>query len=139
MQHLVAFQSTPLLPPPAAELDPRTIRNLVAFAARHHVTLLPQQQTFGHLHHLLKHELYSPLGEVPHGTTLTAGDPAARQWVEGVADELTALFPGTLFHAGGDETWDLGKGVNRDAVAAQGQGKLWAAHMSAVADILRRQ
>jgi hypothetical protein len=139
LQHLVAFRSTPLLAPRGAELDPETLRRLVAFAAQHHVTLMPQQQTFGHLHHLLKHELYAHLGEVRHGSTLTAGDPAVYQWLEGVADELCAVFPGTLFHAGGDETWDLGKGVNRDAVTADGgQGRLWAAHMSRVADILRR-
>lgn len=139
MQHLVAFRASPLLAPKDAELDPAAIRRLVDFAARHHVTLLPQQQTFGHLHHLLKHELYSNLGEVPHGTTLTAGDPAVYRWIEGVAEEMTTLFPGTLFHAGGDETWDLGKGVNREAVESGGETRLWVDHMTRVADILRRR
>src|ERR1035441_65143 len=65
LQHLVAFRASPLLAPPDAELDGATIHRLVEFATRRHVTLLPQQQTFGHLHHLLKHEIYSDLGEVP--------------------------------------------------------------------------
>src|ERR1019366_3964061 len=123
VQHLVAFRSSPLLAPKDAERDAVPIPRLVDFAARHHVTLLPQQQTFGHLHHLLKHEIYADLGEVPHGTTLTAGDAAVYRWIEGAVEELTGLFPGALFHAGGDETWDLGKGVNREAVAAGGETK----------------
>ena len=139
MQHLVAFRASPLLAPPDAELDGTTIQRLVEFATRRHVTLMPQQQTFGHLHHLLKHEIYSDLGEVPHGTTLTAGDAAVYGWIEGAVEELTGLFPGTLFHAGGDETWDLGKGVNREAVAAGGETKLWVDHMTRVAEMLRRR
>jgi hypothetical protein len=52
--------------------------------------------------------------------------------------DLVPVFPAPWFHAGGDETWDLGKGVNREAFAAEGgPGKLWAAHMSRVAGILR--
>jgi hexosaminidase len=138
IQHLVAFRVSPLLAPKNAELEPAAIRRLVKFAARHHVTLMPQQQTFGHLHPLLRNELYANLGEVSHGSTLTAGDPAVYRWLEGVVDELANLFPGTLFHAGGDETWDLGKGVNREAVAAGGQTKLWVDHMTRVAEMLRR-
>jgi hypothetical protein len=139
MEHLVAFRATPLLAPPDAELDGATIRRLVEFAAQRHVNLLPQQETFGHLHYLLKHELYTGLGEVPHGMTLTAGDPAVYRWIEGVVEELTNLFPGTLFHAGGDETWDLGKGINREAVSGGGEGKLWVDHMTRVAEMLRRR
>jgi hypothetical protein len=139
MQHLVAFRASPLLVPKDAELDAAAIGRLVDFAARHHVALLPQQQTFGHLHHLLKHEIYTDLGEVPHGTTLTAGDPAVYRWIEGAVEELTALFPGSLFHAGGDETWDLGKGVNREAVASGGETKLWVDHMTRVAEMLRKR
>jgi hypothetical protein len=61
------------------------------------------------------------------------------RWIEGAVEELTALFPGTLFHAGGDETWDLGKGVNREAVASGGETKLWVDHMTRVAEMLRRR
>ncbi|MDR3718217.1 MAG: glycoside hydrolase family 20 zincin-like fold domain-containing protein [Bryobacteraceae bacterium] len=139
VQHLMAFRASPLMAPPGAELDGDAIRRLSEVAARNHVTLLPQQQTFGHLHHLLKHELYTDLGEAPYGTTLTAGDPAVYRWIESAVSELSALFPGTLFHAGGDETWDLGKGVNKDAVAREGQAKLWADHMTRVAEILRQK
>ncbi len=139
MQHLVAFRASPLLAPLHAELKPAAIRRLVEFAARHHVILMPQQQTFGHLHQLLKHEVYAHLGEVPHGGTLTVGDPAVYRWLEDALGELTTLFPGTLFHAGGDETYDLGKGIHREEVSRDGQAKLWAEHVTRVAEMLRRR
>ena len=138
VEHLVAFPSTPLLAPKGAELTPEAMRRMVAFSAQRHVMLMPQQETLGHLHHLLQHELYAHLGEVPYNSTVTAGDPEVYQWTREMADELGAIFPGTMFLAGGDETYDLGKGVNREAAAAQGGvGKLWASHMSQVAGILR--
>jgi hexosaminidase len=139
VQHLLAFRSSPLLAPKSAAITPESLRRLVAFASERHVSLLPQQQTFGHLHHLLKHELYTGLGEIPHGGTLTAGDPAVYQWIDGAVREWTELLPGTLFHAGGDETWDLGKGTNKEAAAAPGGTvHLWVEHMKRVAEIARR-
>lgn len=139
MEHDVPFHSTPLMVPKDAELEPDTLRRLVAFSASNHVMLLPQQQMFGHLHHMLIQELYTHLGEVPHHTTLNVGDPEVYRWLEGVADELTPIFPGPLFLAGGDETVDLGKGSNREkAQGTNGVGKLWLEHMTRVADILRR-
>lgn len=139
MEHAVSFKSTPLLAPKDAELSHESLRRLVSFAAEHHVTLLPQQQMFGHLHRLLTQELYADWGELPHQITLAAGKPEVYRWLENVADELTSDFPGTLFHAGGDETVDLGKGVNRQAaLATNGVGRLWVEHMTRVADILRK-
>jgi hypothetical protein len=138
IENLVAYPSTPLLAPKGAELEPGELRRLVAYANQRHVMLMPQQQTFGHLHYLLREELYAHLAEVPRNSTLAAGNPAVYKWIEDVADELTGIFPAPLFHAGGDETWDLGKGVNREAAKAEGGvGKLWQAHMSRVAGILR--
>jgi len=37
------------------------VKELVAYAANYHVDILPEQEAFGHLHHVLKYEIYSPL------------------------------------------------------------------------------
>ena len=42
--------------------------------AKYHITMIPEQESFGHLHHVLKFEQYSPLGETPHGAVLAPGD-----------------------------------------------------------------
>ena len=50
------------------------VRELVRYAAHYHVTIVPEQEAFGHLHHLLKYDIYTGLAETPHGHVLAPGD-----------------------------------------------------------------
>jgi N-acetyl-beta-hexosaminidase len=52
-------------------LTPDEIRELVAYAKSYHIELVPEQQTFGHLHKALKYEKYNPLAETPYGDVLS--------------------------------------------------------------------
>ena len=50
MEHTFASRSHPLVAPEGGSLTPSEIRELVAYARRYHIELVPEQQTFGHLH-----------------------------------------------------------------------------------------
>ena len=67
MEHTFASESHPLIGPAGGSLTPDEIRELVAYARRYHVELVPEQQTFGHLHKALRLEKYSDLAETPYG------------------------------------------------------------------------
>src|SRR6202051_3992471 len=67
MEHVFDFASQPLVAPKEAALTPQEINALVDYAKKLYVTILPEQQTFGHLHHMLKYELYADVAERPHG------------------------------------------------------------------------
>jgi N-acetyl-beta-hexosaminidase len=75
MEHVFDFQTQPLVSPRNATKDvakdaaltPAEIKELVEYAGRYYITLLPEQQAFGHLHQFLKYEIYSELAETPHG------------------------------------------------------------------------
>jgi hexosaminidase len=58
MEHVFNFASQPLVAPKEAALTPQEINALVDYAKKLDVTILPEQQTFGHLHHMLKYEIY---------------------------------------------------------------------------------
>ena len=47
------------------------IGELIAYAKQFHVEIIPQQQTFGHLHYILRQELYASLGEKHGGQILS--------------------------------------------------------------------
>jgi hypothetical protein len=97
----------------------------VDYAAQYHITIVPEQESFGHLHNLLKYEQFSALGETPHGSVLAPGETAALPLIGGWFSELAAVFPGPYAHIGADETFELGLGKTRDRVQQQGLGAVY--------------
>ena len=87
------------------------LRELAAYARRFHVTLIPEQQTFAHMHESLKWESRAPLAELPHGYLLAASDPGTYAYLEPlIRAELAATAPVPFMALGADEPLDLGRG-----------------------------
>ena len=137
-EHTFAYPTAPVAAFPGGAMTPEEGRELVAYAAQFHITIIPEQESFGHLHHVLKFEQFSPVGENPHGQVLAPG--AGDDWssagkVEGEAGslpliaswfgELAKVFPGPWVHIGADETDELGKGRTRDEVTQRGLGAVY--------------
>jgi hexosaminidase len=136
MEHVFGSASHPLIAPEGGTITPAEIREMVAYARRYHVELVPQQQTFGHLHKALKFEKYNELAEVPYGDVLS---PQAEGTYKLVADwykELDELFPSKFFHIGADETFELGRGQSAEAVKARGIGNVYFDHLKRVRELL---
>ena len=133
-----AYPSSPVAAFPGGAMTPDEGRELVAYAAQYHIVIIPEQESFGHLHHVLKYEQFSAVGENPHGQVLA---PAAKDdWsspgkVPGEAGslaligswfaELAQVFPGPWVHIGADETDELGLGRTRDQVKQRGLGAVY--------------
>lgn len=137
MEHVFPYTHSPGVAPEGAELSPDLIKRLVEYARDFHVEIVPQQQTFGHLHHMLKVELYSPMAEMPYGHVLAAEDENAFKWVERAAKQLAEAFPGTFLHIGSDETWELGRGRSKDYAARVGIGNVYMERIRRVIEMLR--
>jgi hexosaminidase len=136
MENIVRWASHPLLGPEGGALTREEIRELVAYARRYHVELVPQQQTFGHLHKVLSLERYAPLAEAPYGDVLSPQQEGTYKLVADWYKELDELFPGRFFHIGADETFELGEGQSREAVRAKGVGAVYFDHLRRVREIL---
>jgi cell division septation protein DedD len=124
-EHTFAYAASPVAAFPSGAITPDDARELVAYAAQYHITVIPQQESFGHLHNLLKFEQFSALGETPHGAVLAPGDPATLPLIAGWFSELAQVFPGPYAHIGADETFELGMGRSRDQVKQQGLGAVY--------------
>ena len=72
-EHTLLYPDHPLAAPPGSSLTPAQVAELVAYARQYHVTIVPEQEAFGHLHHVLKYELYQDKAETPHGYVLAPG------------------------------------------------------------------
>jgi hexosaminidase len=136
MEHVFDFASQPLLAPKEAALTPQEINALVDYARKLYVTILPEQQTFGHLHHMLKYEIYSDVAERPHGHVLTPTREQSYDIIKAMYGDLVPLFPGPFLHVGGDETFELGHGQTAGRAAEVGLGRVYLEHMQKVSGIL---
>ncbi len=93
-EHTFAYASSPVAAFPGGAMTPDEARELVDYAAKYHITVIPEQESFGHLHHVLKFEQYSPLGETAHGSVLAPGDAATLPLIGAWFGELAKVFPG---------------------------------------------
>lgn len=136
MEHVLQYASHPLIAPEGGALTPAEVRELVLYARRYHVELVPEQQTFGHMHKALRLEEYNKLAEVPYGDVLSPQAAGTYALVSDFYKELDALFPGRFFHIGEDETFELGQGQSRDEVKARGIGPVYFDHLKRVHELL---
>jgi len=133
MQHVFVDPRHPL-PAPLDGVTPAELRELDAYARRFHVALIPEQQTFAHMHETLKYERYANLAELPHGYLLSPAVPESQTYVNDlIGDELAAVPHPPFFHIGSDEPSDLGRGRSQALVAAQGEGPVYTRHVVATA------
>ena len=137
MEHTFASETQPLIGPAGGSLTPDEIRELVVYARRYHVELVPEQQTFGHLHKALRLEKYAELAETPYGDVLSPQREGTYKLIADWYRELNELFPGQFFHIGEDETFELGEGQSKAEAQAKGVGAVYFAHLNRVRDLLK--
>ncbi len=136
-EHTLAYTASPIVAPPGGSMTPEDVAELVRYAAQYHVTVVPEQEAFGHLHHVLKYEQFSSLAETPHGHVLSPVQPGSlaliTQWFTQIAKE----FPSPWVHIGADETNDLGKGQTRDLVGQRGLDQVYVDFLRQIHDALQ--
>ncbi|HEY5057341.1 MAG TPA: glycoside hydrolase family 20 zincin-like fold domain-containing protein [Acidobacteriaceae bacterium] len=136
-EHTMEYASNPLLAPPGGGISATDAQELVAYAKPYHVTVVPEQESFGHLHNTLEWEQYQPLAETPHGAVLAPGQTGSVALIKQEFAELAALYPGPFLHIGADETVDLGVGQTKADVDARGLGAVYLDFMQQIATALK--
>ena len=126
------------LPAPDDGITPSELRELVHYARAFHVTFIPEQQTFAHMHATLRVEQYAAAAEFPHGFLLSPSSTLATNYLERViAQERDAVGATPFFHIGSDETATLGEGTTAGYVAAHGgRSAVFAEHVNAMAKLV---
>jgi hypothetical protein len=136
-EHTLAYSSNPLIAPPGGAMTPDQVRELVSYAGRYHIDVIPEQEAFGHLHHILKYELYSPLAETPHGHVLAPGQPGSLPLIRQFFSAIDSLFPSRFIHLGADETFELGRGQTAERVRTEGIGAVYLDFLKQIEAALR--
>src|SRR6266702_2513910 len=136
-EHTAAYVSNPLIAPPGGAISAADAEALVAYARPYHVTIVPEQEAFGHLRNALTLEQYQALAETPHGAVLAPGQAGSIALIKQEFTELAAEYPGPFLHIGADETADLGVGQTKADVDARGLGAVYLDFMQQVVTALQ--
>lgn len=131
-ENTMQYASNPLPALPGGSMSVEDAKTLVAYAAKFHVTIIPEQEAFGHLHKVLTWQQYAPLAEIPDGAVLAPGQPGSMQLIAQWFDELADTYPGPFLHIGADETAQLGQGQTAGPVQQRGLGAVYIDFLSAI-------
>jgi hypothetical protein len=135
-EHTLLYPNQPMAAPPGSSLTPTEAKELVAYASKYHITIVPEQEAFGHLHHVLKYDLYQDVAETPHGHVLAPGQPGSLPLIKDWFTQIAAEFPSPFIHIGADETDDLGAGRTKEQVKEKGYGPVYVAFLKQIHDEL---
>jgi hypothetical protein len=135
-EHTQQYASNPLMAPPGS-VTAAEAEELVAYAKLYHITIIPEQEAFGHLHYNLAWEQYQPLAETPHGAVLAPGQPGSIELITHMFTELASLYPGPFLHIGADETVDLGLGQTKADVDSRGLAAVYLDFLQRIVTALK--
>lgn len=136
-EHTFAYRQHAAIWENASPMTAEDILALDAYCHERFIELVPNQNSFGHMHHWLNHPDYIHMAEAPDGSDtpwnfryegpfgLSPAVPETLPFLRGLYDELLPNFSSRQLNIGADETWDLGQGKSKALVSEKGEGQVY--------------
>lgn len=134
-EHTFAYRNHPEVWANASPFTGQEVLDLDAYCRQRHIELVPNQNSFGHMHRWLEHPRYTHLAEVTAGDTeywwgrgpfsLCPTDPRSLDLLRSLYDELLPHFSSRMINVGCDETFDLGEGRSKAECEKRGKGRVY--------------
>ena len=134
-EHTFAYSQHPNVWVEASPITGEEVLLLDSYCRSRFIELVPNQNSFGHMHRWLQLPEYESFGELYQikdtqwwGTgsfSLCPEDPRSILLIAGLYDELLPLFSSNMINVGCDETFDLGLGRSKTACEEKGKGKVY--------------
>ncbi|MCL5995868.1 MAG: family 20 glycosylhydrolase [Chloroflexi bacterium] len=148
-EHTFAYRRHPAVWEHASPLTGEEILQLDAYCRARYIELVPNQNSFGHMHRWLTLDQYRPLAEAPNGCdtrwgrfdepfTLCPGDPGSIQLIREMYEELLPHFTSPMFNVGCDETVDLGAERSKAECEEKGTGRVYLDFLLKIYDLVKQ-
>lgn len=130
----------------ASPMTPAHMTWLDQHCSHHGIELVVNQNTFGHMERWLRHDDYRARAECPDGwepmpgfrlpPSVLAPTPDNAELALSLVREQLDCVRSRQVNIGGDEPFELGRGVTHDDVAERGRGAVYLEHLRRLADPL---
>lgn len=130
------FKRYPKIGDGRGALTSAQIDELEAYAKPLGVEIFPVFEMLGNQGALLMLDEVRPFAEFPGSHSFAVTDNAFN-FLKGCFEEIADTFDSKYFHAGLDESWDLGFGQSEEIVKRAGRGPAHAAHYRRINELLK--
>lgn len=130
------FQRYPTIGEGRGALTRKEIDELEAFARPLGVEIFPVFEMLGNQGALLMLDEVRPFAEFPGAHSFSLDDEAF-EFLSNCFGEMADAFDSKYFHAGLDESWDLGFGKSEERVKREGRGPAHAVHYRRINELLQ--
>ena len=130
------FERYPTIGKGRGAMSREQVDELEKFAKLYGVEIIPVFEMLGNQGALLMLDEVRPFAEFPGAHSFSLDDDAFG-FLENCFEEMAAAFDSKYFHAGLDESWDLGFGKSAERVKRAGRGPAHAAHYRRINELLK--
>ncbi|MDD5686513.1 MAG: beta-N-acetylhexosaminidase [Elusimicrobia bacterium] len=125
------------------------IKEIISFAGKYYIQIIPLVQSISHVSYILKHKEYALLRErkenIVHSKSPVGNDfqfcplhPGSLEQFKDMAGEVIELHPYKYFHIGADEAYFLGECEQcKEFVKKEGKSKLYIDYINKVSKFIK--
>lgn len=138
MEDVLQFKSFPTIGVGRGALKKEEVKEIINYAKKHFVEVIPIFQTLGHYENILTQDEFLEYAEFPGAASLCVAEEKTYAFLEEMLREVFEQFPSKYFHMGADESYDVGLGKSRHLVEAGSLADVHANHYKRVYDICKK-
>lgn len=138
MEDMLEFEKYPTIGKDRGALTKNEVKEIIDFAKKNFVEVIPIFQTLGHYENILSQEEFLKYAEFPGAASLNVSNDSTYVFLEDLLKEVFELFPSEYFHMGADESWDVGLGESKKLVDETNIAVVHANHYKKVYDICKK-
>ena len=138
LEDMLEFEKYPTIGKDRGALTKNEVKEIVDFAKKNFVEVIPIFQTLGHYENILSQEEFLKYAEFPGASSLNVSNDSTYIFLEDLLKEVFDLFPSEYFHMGADESWDVGLGASKKLVEETNIAVVHANHYKKVYDICKK-
>jgi hypothetical protein len=138
MEDMLEFEKYPTIGKNRGALTKAEVKEILDFAKRNFVEVIPIFQTLGHYENILSDEEFLKYAEFPGAASLNVSNDSTYIFLEELLKVVFELFPSEYFHMGADESWDVGLGESKKLVDETNIAVVHANHYKKVYNICKK-